>query len=260
MPCFIVIATWKIINYYLKRDPIDCIHLHHVQGRCAMHKDYYVVLGVSRGADLHKIKKAYRMVVKKYHPDMGPSREDSERFLEVKKAYETLSDEEKRRRYDQKLARQGSQLKAPQASGLIRRRRAPLEDLDPLASAADEFFGGFVPGFLPDYFEKEHGKGKDLFLDIILTPQEAFAGGLFPMAVPVIEDCPRCRRTGMWEEFYCPVCRGKGRVQGRREFSLSIPPHVLHGTDIRLPLDDIGLANVYLNVSVLVEPYLGPEW
>jgi molecular chaperone DnaJ len=225
-----------------------------------MQKDYYIVLGVSRGADLHKIKKAYRMMVKKYHPDMGPSPQDNARFLEAKEAYETLTDEAKRRSYDRELQQQGSSLRTAHAPDLIRRRRAPLEDLDPLVSAADEFFGGFVPGFLPDYFEKEHAKGKDLFLDIILSPQEAFDGGLFPVTVPVIAACPRCHRTGMWEGFFCPVCMGKGRVQGRREFSLSIPPHVRHGTEITLPLDDIGLSHVYLNVTVLIEPYLGPGW
>jgi molecular chaperone DnaJ len=225
-----------------------------------MQKDYYVVLGVSRGADLHKIKKAYRMAVKKHHPDIGPALQDSDRFLEAKEAYETLSDEAKRRRYDQELQRQGSQLRTARAPDIIRRRRAPLEDLDPLVSAADEFFGGFVPGFLPDYFEKEHAKGKNLFLDIVLTLQEAFAGGLFPIAVPVIESCPRCHRTGFWEDFYCPVCMGKGRVQAQREFSLSIPPHVHHGTEIMLPLDDIGLPHVSLHVTVLIEPYLRPGW
>ncbi|MBN2108003.1 MAG: hypothetical protein JW832_11315, partial [Deltaproteobacteria bacterium] len=78
--------------------------------------------------------------------------------------------------------------------------------------------------------------------------------------VPVIEACMRCNRTGMWEDFYCPACMGKGRVEAQREFSLSIPPHVHHGTEIRLPLDDIGLPHVSLHITVLIEPYLGPGW
>jgi molecular chaperone DnaJ len=225
-----------------------------------MEKDYYVVLGVSRGADIHKIKKAFRQIVKQHHPDANPHGHDAGRFREAKEAYETLSDETKRRRYDEALSRRRGDVRISGVTETIRRRRAPLEDLDPLVSLTDEFFGGFVPGFLPDFFEKEHGRGKDLFLDLVLTPQEAFQGGLFPITVPVIEPCPRCERTGMWEDFYCPVCMGSGRMRGRREFSLSIPPHVPHGTHVRLPLSDIGLAGVYLDITVLIEPYLGPDW
>ena len=58
-----------------------------------MPKDYYIVLGVNRGANLNKIKKAYRTVIKKYHPDITPTQESTERFLEIKEAYENLSDE-----------------------------------------------------------------------------------------------------------------------------------------------------------------------
>lgn len=232
----------------------------HMSWEVIMEPDYYVVLGVSRGADLHKIKKSYRAKVKKHHPDRGPTPEDRKRFMEVKEAYETLSNEAKRRSYDRELERQGSQLRITQAPAIIRRRRAPLEALDPLVSEADEFFGGFVPGFLFDYFENKHGQGKDLFLDMLLTAEEAFAGGLFSLSVPVIEPCQGCSRTGMWEDFYCPVCLGTGRMRGRRGFSLCIPPHVRHGTEIRLPLLDIGLPQVYLNVLILIDTGRGPAW
>lgn len=76
-----------------------------------MPKDYYIVLGVSRGTDIDKIKKAYRRVAKKYHPDIARSRESVEKFREIREAYETLGDEERRRRYDQELARRGSEIR-----------------------------------------------------------------------------------------------------------------------------------------------------
>jgi molecular chaperone DnaJ len=215
-----------------------------------MSRDYYIVLGVSRGADIHKIKKAYRQVVKRVHPDLNSGAHDGEGFLEAREAYETLSDEYRRQSYDEKTS---PKLRISGIPERVRRRRAPLEDLDPLVSQADEFFGGFVPGFLPDYFEKARGRGKDLFLDLVLTAPEARRGGLFPVTVPVIEPCPRCRRTGMWEGFYCPACLGLGRVRGSREFALSVPPRVPHGAEIRIPLGDIGIVGVYLNIKVLVQ-------
>ena len=76
-----------------------------------MPKDYYLVLGISRGADLNKIKKAHRRVVKKHHPEVSALQDGAEKFREIREAYETLGDEVKRRRYDEELARQGSEIK-----------------------------------------------------------------------------------------------------------------------------------------------------
>ena len=124
--------------------------------------------------------------------------------------------------------------------------------MDAFHSSVDDFFSGFLPGF----FDYERRMGKDLYFEIILTPEEASQGGLFPVTIPVIELCPRCNKTGFWEDFFCPVCSGYGRVQSEREFSVSIPPCVKHGTEIRLSLEDIGLKEAYLNIAVLVDPYL----
>jgi DnaJ-class molecular chaperone len=77
--------------------------------------------------------------------------------------------------------------------------------------------------------------------------------------VPVIELCTRCSSRGIWEAFFCPVCAGYGRIRTEREFSVSIPPNVKHGTEIRLSMEDIGLRDVYLNIVVYVDPDLEDE-
>lgn len=222
-----------------------------------MPKDYYIVLGVSRGADLNRIKRAYRVIAKKYHPDASATSESHEKFLELREAYETLVDEEKRRKYDEELARQGGGLKITRIPEEIRsQRRAAMQEMDRTYSYVDEFFSGFLPGF----FEREKAAtGKDLYLEVILSSEEAARGGLFPITVPVLEACPRCGRKGLWEEFFCPVCFGRGVVRAEREFSLSIPPHVSHGTQISLSTEDIGLRSVNLHVLVLVDPNLDEE-
>lgn len=217
-----------------------------------MPKDYYVVLGVSRTANLNKIKKAYRRVAKQYHPDATHAPESADRFREIREAYETLGDEKKRKRYDEELARQGSRLRISEVPEIIQRRRSFFDQLDDLTSPVDDFFSGFLPGF----FDSGRERGKDLYLEVILSPTEASEGGLFPITVPVIEPCPRCGKTGFWEDFFCPVCFGCGRVQSEREFSLSIPPHVKHGTQIRLSMEDIGLRGVCVNIAVYIDPYL----
>jgi len=222
-----------------------------------MAKDYYIVLGVSRGADLKKIKDAYRTIAKRYHPDLSQNTERAEHFLEVKEAYETLGDEEKRKRYDEELAGADLELRITRVPEIVRERRSRFEGLESFSSRADDFFSGFLPGFF-DVEKKRIGE-KDLYFEAILTPREAAEGGLFPVTVPVFEVCPRCRNIGMLENLFCPVCMGYGRVQREREFSLSIPPGVRHGTEITLSLEDIGLKDTYLNIFVRIEPDLEEE-
>jgi len=89
-----------------------------------MPKDHYIVLGVSRGADLHRIKRAYRTVVKKYHPDLSQTQETTQRFLEAKEAYETLGDADRRKRYDEDLTKEESGLKIRTVHEVIRERRS----------------------------------------------------------------------------------------------------------------------------------------
>ncbi len=225
-----------------------------------MQKDYYIVLGVSRGADTNKIKKAYRRIAKEQHPDASGTETTSEKFMEIKNAYETLSDDSRRQAYDRELARQHSPLRINRAPELIRRRRSAYRKMDSYRSAADEFFEGLVSGFFPDYFEKSRPRGKDLYLEVILSEAEAFQGGLFPLSLPVLEPCPRCGASGFEDYFFCPGCYGRGRVRTERQFSLSIPPHVRHGTHIRLSLEDIGLRNVSIDVVVLIDPAADEQW
>jgi molecular chaperone DnaJ len=217
-----------------------------------MPKDYYLVLGISRGADLNKIKRAYRKIAKQSHPDITHSSQDAERFIEIREAYETLTDEVKRRKYDADLQKQGSALRVVAVPETIRKRRSVFEPMDQFESFVDDFFEGFLPGF----FSREHSRSavKDLYYEVVLSPEEARKGGLFPITVPVVAPCPRCGKTGFWEGFFCPVCLGDGRIGAEREFSLSIPPHTRHGTSMTLSLEDIGLRGTYLHIQVSVDP------
>jgi molecular chaperone DnaJ len=218
-------------------------------------RDYYIVLGVSKGANLEKIKKAYRTVVKRYHPDVTHSQEGGKRFIEIREAYETLGDEIKRREYDEELERQGSPLRIRRVPEIINARTSRLSEMEDLFhSPVDDFFEGFLPGFFD--LDKRGISGKDLYFEAILSPEEAASGGLYPITIPVLEPCPSCRKSGLFETLFCPTCNGYGRVRSEREFSLSMPPNVAHGTEIKLSLEDIGLRNVYLNVVIYIDPDL----
>ena len=214
-----------------------------------MPKDYYVVLGVGRGADLNKIKKAYRIIAKKCHPDLCSSQESVEKFHEVREAYETLGDEQKRKQYDKELAGDHSPLRITRVPENILGRKSPYDEMERGASFMDEFFSGLAPGL----FGGE--RNKDLYLEMVLSPLEAERGGLFSMTVPVLEPCPRCEKTGMWEDFFCPLCFGRGRINKERQFSLTVPPRIRDGTRISLSMEDMGLRNVDIHILVTVSPF-----
>jgi molecular chaperone DnaJ len=213
-------------------------------------KNYYVILGISRGANLNQIKKAYRRIAKKYHPDTTQS-PDAQQFREIKEAYETLADVAARRKYDAQLKEQGSPIRISSVSERIKQPSSSFNELKRLESLVDDFFEGFVPG----WYQKERYRSpqKDLYYEVVLSPAEAMNGGLFPIKVPVFEKCPQCDQTGFWDFFYCPVCHGYGHVRAERLFSLSIPPRIQHGTKVTLSLEDIGLAGVNLFVRVQVD-------
>lgn len=221
-----------------------------------MPHDFYVVLGISRDADLDQIKRAYRKLVKRYHPDT--SSQQPEKFLEVQQAYETLREEHSRREHDRATRQPPDGDNVPI---VVRTRRGPVarrrgaasipEDLRKLSSAVDEFFSGWIPGVFNGGRAARH---KDLYVELILEPAEARGGGLFPLQVPAEVICPDCGGTGLQGELSCATCRGEGRTMTYHPIQVSVPPGVADGTSRRLALDDIGLPGVDLVVLVTVNP------
>ena len=218
-----------------------------------MAKNYYVTLGISRGANINQIKKAYRKVAKKVHPDTTQSI-DAQAFREAREAYETLTNENSRKQYDAKLQRQSTPVRAASVTEAINQRRSRHSEIKRYASVIDEFFQGFVPGFF--HKERYRSPQKDLYYEIILSPSEAMQGGLFPIKVPIIETCDLCNQAGFRDSLFCPVCSGQGYRRAEREFSLSIPPQTSHGTEAAVSLEDIGLPAVNLFVRIYIDPHM----
>jgi molecular chaperone DnaJ len=218
-----------------------------------MPKNYYLILGVGRGADIGQIKKAYRQIAKKYHPDISRS-DSNERFRELQEAYETLADVEKRRQYDRLLKNEEAPVRPPAPHVAPAPDVSQFQRFSRFESFIDEFFEGFVPGF----FQTERFKAprKDLYFEVILSADEALRGGLYPIRFPVGEKCPDCNGYGRRARLVCQNCGGRGAIQTERTFSLSIPPRTSDGTQVTLSLEDIGLAGVDLHIRVQVDPLL----
>jgi molecular chaperone DnaJ len=229
-------------------------------------RDYYEVLGVSRNATSDEIKKAYRKLARKYHPDANPGDKDAEaKFKEISEAYVVLSDPEKRAGYD----------------------RFGHAGADGQGFGGFEGFGDF--GGLGDIFEMFFGgggrtrrrtgpeRGQDIRTDMEISLEEAAFGLEREVKVPRVETCgtcggsgaaagskpktclacagtgqvqftqstpfgrivqsrtcDRCRGTGQVIEKPCPTCRGAGSVRKTRSIKVKVPPGVDNGSRLRL--------------------------
>jgi molecular chaperone DnaJ len=182
--------------------------------------DLYKVLEVSKEAPQDEIRRSYRRLARKYHPDANPGdREAEERFKEVQHAYEVLSKPEKRREYDEGPRTFFGSQGTGQPGG------ADFGDISDL-------LGGF--GNLGDIFGRASGtaqrsraKGQNITVNVRLSFKDALNGVTTRVGVPVEEACGECRGTGAapgTTPLTCPECGGRG-VQSRDQgfFALSTP-------------------------------------
>jgi molecular chaperone DnaJ len=186
-------------------------------------KDYYLLLGVARDASSSAIKRAYRRLAKRYHPDVGAS-SSSEDFHELQVAYETLADAERRRRYDESLRGQ------PERDSF-----APLSWSFLRSPAAGDLRRPVRPGSLSG--------------EILLTSDEAQIGGILPLDVPVPTVCRACEGTG-GAFFDCGHCGGEGKVERRLPVPLRIPAGIRDGTLFQVAVDDPEVMSLVLTVHI----------
>ncbi len=234
-------------------------------------RDYYEVLGVDRGADDATIKKAYRQLAKKYHPDMNPGDKEAERkFKEASEAYAVLSDAEKRRQYDQfghaAFEQGGAGAGGFDFSGADmgdifgdifgdlfgggrssrRTSNGPMKGANVRASVRITFeeavFGceKQLDLNLKDECKTCHGTGAKPGTSPETCPKCGGKGqvvytqqSLFGM-VRNVQTCPDCNGTGKIVRDKCPDCRGTGYISERKKISVSIPAGIDNGQSIRI--------------------------
>ena len=181
-------------------------------------RDYYEVLGVSKGASEDEIKKAYRKLAKKYHPDLNPGDKTAEaKFKEVNEAYEVLSDKEKRSRYDQ-FGHAGVDPNYNPGGGF---GGFDMGDLD-LGDLFGSFFGGGFGGFGSSSASSRRSgpqQGETLRANVTVTFEEAAFGCEKEIVLNRSETCEACRGSGCepgTTAEICPDCRGTGVVRIQR--------------------------------------------
>lgn len=215
-------------------------------------RDYYEILSISRDCGGEDIKKAYRKMAFKYHPDKNPGdKEAEESFKEAAEAYEVLRDSEKRQVYDQ-FGHEGLQ-------GTGFRGFNGFEDI--FSSFGDIFEGFFGFGSRGGRTRARQGKG--LRYDLELTLEQAFHGVEEEISFHRLEACNTCNGTGAApgnEPRTCPTCQGKGQVirsQGFFQVSTTCPSCHGQGEIITDPCKDCrggGKTRVERSISVKIPP------
>ena len=189
-------------------------------------RDYYEVLGVNKNATDDELKKAYRKLAKKYHPDANPDnkKEAEAKFKEVNEAYETLSDPQKRKMYDQ-FGPDGPQgfngAGGPFGGGngyysYTSSGFDGFSDFGDLGDIFSSFFGGGFGGRSNTRKQKGPRKGADLNLHIDITFEQAFLGVEKEIAITRNEECNVCHGTGAkpgTSVTKCPTCNGTGQIR-----------------------------------------------
>lgn len=257
-------------------------------------RDYYDILGVDHNAQPDEIKRAYRKLAMKYHPDRNPGDAEAEsKFKEAAEAYEVLSDPARRQQYDQ-FGKAG-----------LRGTYAPhdFSDMSSIFSTFGDIFGDSILGDLFGMGGMGRGgprHGANLRCEIPITLEEAASGvsktislrrheycstckgsgaksGTSPTTCPTCRGigqvqrsqgfftmrsaCPQCHGTGQVIQNPCPNCRGTGKVPQKREITIKVPPGVHDGSQMRLAGEgEVGAAgaprgDLYCNFRVKAHPF-----
>lgn len=173
-------------------------------------RDYYEVLGIQKTATDAEVKKAYRQLAKKYHPDLNPDNKEAEvKFKEVNEAYEVLSDKDKRERYD----RFGFAGVDPSYGGGAAGGSPFGQDID-LGDIFNSFFGGF--GGRQQRNPNAPRRGADTEVSVTISFEEAAKGCKKEVSYQNIESCKECGGSGAQKGTSpknCPACGGSGQVK-----------------------------------------------
>jgi molecular chaperone DnaJ len=244
-------------------------------------RDYYEVLGLSKGASLEEIKKAYKKLAKQYHPDLNPdSKTAEENFKEINAAYEVLSDENARARYDQ-FGHDG-----PSMGGFGGGGFGGFGGGGGFGSMSDIFESFFGGGFNAQADPNAPRQGADLRYDISIAFEEAANGlerditvsrmencencggnGAAPGTsrkkcaacsgtgktrvtqstafgqFSTVRNCPDCNGSGYTISEPCPICHGNGRRRRERNLKVKVPPGVDTGSRLRMAGEGEGGVN-----------------
>jgi molecular chaperone DnaJ len=207
-----------------------------------MERNYYLILGVSQDASPEEIKSAFRQRALELHPDK--SGQNSAPFIEAQQAYATLSDPDRRRAYDGQLRRH----RLVPATGF---RDISLDEFGFYHPSFNELFDRLWRNFDP-FRQPKSEHLESLTLEVLLSPDEARAGGRASVEIPVRATCSTCGGRGHVAGYECWRCAGHGELTTEYPAAIEYPAGIRDGYVERLPLSPFGIHNFYLTVQFRV--------
>lgn len=183
-----------------------------------MARDYYDILGVGKNATPEELKKAYRKLAVKYHPDKNPNNKEAEdKFKEAAEAYSVLSDPEKRQRYDQ-FGHEGLKQNGFGGGGFSAQGMSMDDIFSQFGSIFGDTFGGGFSSFFGGGSGRQQGasgRGSDLRVNLRLSLEDIYKGVKKQIRLNRYEICPDCNGAGGSGKRTCSVCHGTGEVRER---------------------------------------------
>jgi len=215
-----------------------------------MMDDYYLLLGIGRESGMTQIKRAYRLLSVRFHPDVTGD-EGVEAYGRLREAYETLAHPGRKADYDRKLS-------LTEEVGLGRERPERLFDgamdlmgeFGTVRPGTDEVLAHILSNFTGR--EAKSHPHRELNVEVVLSAEQAMKGGVVPMMVPVARVCAGCGGSGRAGFFMCDACGGHGTVWAKARVEVRVPANVVDGQVIETSLRHLGIRNMWLKTHVRV--------
>ncbi len=228
-------------------------------------KNYYSILGVTPDSSAADIKAAYRVLARKYHPDVNPS--GAEKFKEISEAYEVLSDSKKKLQYDtiNGFFRTNTKSEEKQRTSPKQAQQEYKKQSNSSASEKENFskkindiFDDFVKASSNNKKKPSPKKGEDVYEELSITIKEAVNGAERVVNVMHTTQCDHCKGRKFINGTICSVCKGTGEKSTHRKITVKIPKNIKNGTKLRIPnegnLGTDGGKNGDLYLKIKIEP------
>ena len=208
-------------------------------------KNYYEILEIPTDAQTSEIKSAYRKLARKYHPDVNKSSEAIIIFKEITTAYETLSNEEQRKKYDiingifkpSSKINNDQELKKEESKEETKTEQKTEQKPNYKKKKQTNILKYWFTKLKKNKHERDMHKpqkGENITTDIVITPDEVMTGSKRIVNIRTTKTCPQCNGHRFTNGDKCPKCQGKGLITETKKITVTIPKGVKHGTKLRL--------------------------
>ncbi len=215
-------------------------------------KDYYKILGISHSADKREIKKAYRHLARKYHPDVNPgNRICEDKFKEIGEAFHVLNDDKKRVQYDVLKGLTRARPKSTEQKKSQTSKAYSGTNEKPADKSFNMDFESVLKGFTKKFSQKAKTeskkqkpqggtqkpppkKGEDISTEVNITITEAHNGTVRKVNILRTDTCPKCKGKRFINNSSCGNCSGKGEISNYKQLNVKIPSKVTEGSRIKI--------------------------